>query len=223
MDVKLLLHAISKYLLGLSAICCLLFTPAGTINYWNGWLFIGLLFVPMLILGIVLILKNPELLKKRLIVKENEKEQKYVTLFSFVMFLFGFIIAGLNYKYKWTEISNVAVIISSILFLLSYILYAEVLRENTFLSRRIEVDINQKVIDNGLYGIVRHPMYSSTIIMFLSIPIILGSFVSFIIFLLYPFIIRKRIINEEKLLEKELNGYKDYKNKVKYRLIPFIW
>lgn len=201
----------------------MLFIPAGTIYYTNGWLFIGLLFVPMFIVGVVLFIKNPELLRKRLNAKEKESEQKEVVLFSGLMFLSGFMIAGFNYRFNWINISNIVVIIASILFLFSYILYAEVLRENAYLSRTIEVQENQKVIDTGLYGIVRHPMYATTIILFLTIPLILGSIISFIIFLFYPIIISKRINNEEEVLEKELVGYKEYKQKVKYKLIPFIW
>ena len=177
----------------------------------------------MFIAGIVLIIKNPELLKRRLNAKEKEKEQKQVIIYSGLMFLFGFIIAGLNFRYKWIELPNIVIIISSILFIISYILYAEVLRENTFLFRTIKVEENQKVIDTGLYGIVRHPMYATTIILFLTMPLILGSVISFIIFLVYPIIIGERIKNEEKVLEKELNGYTEYKNRVKYKIIPFIW
>ena len=223
MDSKLLINALTKFIIGLLCIGLLLFIPAGSIYYTNGWLFIGLLFVPMFIVGVVLFIKNPELLRKRLNAKEKESEQKEVVLFSGLMFLSGFIIAGLNYRFNWINISNIVVIISSILFLLSYILYAEVLRENAYLSRTIEVQENQKVIDTGLYGIVRHPMYATTVILFLTIPLILGSIISFIIFLIYPIIISKRINNEEEVLEKELLGYKEYKQKVKYKLIPFIW
>ena len=223
MNIKLFLQAIIKYVFGVLIIGALLFIPANSFKYWNGWLFMGLLFIPMFIAGIILMIKNPELLRKRLNAKEKESEQKQIVLFSGLMFLSGFIIAGLNYRYKWIEISNIVVIISSILFLIAYILYAEVLRENTYLSRTIEVQENQKVIDTGLYGIVRHPMYAVTILLFLTMPLILGSIISFIIFLIYPIIIGKRIKNEEKVLEKELKGYIDYKKKVKYRLIPFIW
>lgn len=223
MNMKLFFQAIIKFALGVLITGTLLFIPANTIYYWNGWLFMGLLFVPMFIAGIILMLKNPELLKKRLNAKENENEQKQVVVFSGLMFLVGFIIAGLNYKYNWIMIPNIVVIISSILFILAYILYAEVLRENTYLSRTIEVQENQKVIDTGLYGIVRHPMYAATILLFLTMPLILGSAQSFIIFLVYPIIISKRIKNEEKILEKELLGYTEYKNKVKYKVIPFIW
>jgi len=223
MNMKLFFQAIIKFALGVLITGTLLFIPANTIYYWNGWLFMGLLFVPMFIAGIILMLKNPELLKKRLNAKENENEQKQVVVFSGLMFLVGFIIAGLNYKYNWIIIPNIVVIVSSILFILAYILYAEVLRENNYLSRTIEVQENQKVIDTGLYGIVRHPMYAATILLFLTMPLILGSAQSFIIFLVYPIIISKRIKNEEKILEKELLGYTEYKNKVKYKVIPFIW
>ena len=223
MDIKLFFQAIIKFISGVLLIGLLLFIPANTINYWNGWLFMGLLFVPMFIAGIILMIKNPELLRKRLNAKETENEQKQVIVYSGLMFLLGFIIAGLNYKYNWIVIPKIVVIISSILFILAYILYAEVLRENTYLSRIIEVQENQKVIDTGLYGIVRHPMYAVTILLFLAMPLILGSVISFVIFLIYPIIIAKRIKNEEKVLEKDLVGYSEYKKKVKYKIIPFIW
>ena len=223
MNKKLIFKAIIRYVLGVVLVGILLFVPAGTLKFWNAWLFMGILFIPMFIAGIILMFKNPMLLKSRLDVKEQEQEQKYVILYSGLMFLFGFIIAGLNYRFSWIKIPNIIVIISSIIFLISYILYAEVLRENTYLSRTIKVQNNQKVVDTGFYGIVRHPMYTITIILFLTIPLILGSIISFIIFLIYPFIISKRISNEEKVLEKELKGYTEYKNKVKYRLIPFVW
>ena len=223
MNIKLFFQAIIKFILGVLLIGLLLFIPANTINYWNAWLFMGLLFVPMFFAGIVLMIKNPELLRKRLNAKETENEQKQVIVFSGLMFILGFIIAGLNYKYNWIVIPNIVVIISSILFILAYILYAEVVRENTYLSRTIEVQENQKVIDTGLYGIIRHPMYAVTILLFLAMPLILGSIISFVIFLIYPFIIAKRIKNEEQVLEKELVGYSEYKKKVKYKVIPFIW
>ncbi len=223
MDIKLFLQAIIKYIFGVLIIGALLFIPANSFEYWNGWLFMGLLFIPMFLAGIILMIKNPELLRKRLNAKEKESEQKRIVLFSGLMFLSGFIIAGLNYRYKWIEIPSIVVIISSILFLIAYILYAEVLRENTYLSRTIEVQENQKVIDTGLYGIVRHPMYAVTILLFLTMPLILGSIISFIIFLIYPIIIGKRIKNEEKVLEKDLKGYAEYKKKVKYKVIPFVW
>ena len=223
MNIKLFLQAIMKYIFGVLIVGGLLFIPAKSFEYWNGWLFMGLLFIPMFVAGIILMIKNPELLIKRLNAKEQENEQKWVLLFSGLMFIAGFIVAGLNYRYKWIEMPNVVIIISSILFIIAYILYAEVLRENTYLSRTIEVQENQKVIDTGLYGIVRHPMYAATILLFLTIPLVLGSFISFIIFLIYPFIIGKRIKNEEKILEKNLKGYTEYKKKVKYKVIPFIW
>lgn len=223
MDIKLFFQAIIKFLLGLLIIGALLFISANSFEYWNGWLFIALLFIPMFIAGIVLMIKNPELLRKRLNSKEKEKDQKNVIIFSGLMFLSGFIIAGMNYRYNWIKTPNIVVFISSALFILAYILYAEVLKENTFLSRTIEVQENQKVIDTGLYGLVRHPMYAVTILLFLTIPLILGSIISFIIFLAYPIIIAKRIKNEEKVLEKDLKGYSEYKKKVKYKIIPFIW
>ena len=214
MNIKLFLQAIIKYVFGVLIVGGLLFIPAKSFEYWNGWLFMGLLFIPMFIAGIILMIKNPELLRKRLNAKEKENEQKLVLLFSGIMFIAGFIVAGLN---------NIVVIITSILFIIAYILYAEVLRENTYLSRTIEVQENQKVIDKGLYGIVRHPMYSVTILLFLTMPLILGSIISFIIFLIYPIIIGKRIKNEEIVLEKDLKGYTEYKKKVKYKIIPFVW
>lgn len=223
MDKKLLFQAISKFTLGFIIVGLLLFIPAGSLNYWNGWLFIGLLFIPMFIAGIILMKKNPKLLKKRLNAKEKEEEQKQVIVFSGLMFLTGFIISGLNYRFNWIKIPNIVVIISSILFVVAYILYAEVLRENIYLSRTIEVQKNQKVIDKGLYGIVRHPMYAVTILLFLTMPLVLGSVISFLIFLVYPIIIAKRIKNEEEVLEKDLQGYTEYKKKVKYKIIPFIW
>lgn len=223
MNIKLFFQAIIKLILGVIIIGLLVFLPANTINYWNGWLFMGLLFIPIFIAGVVMMIKAPDLLKKRLNAKEKEKDQKQVILFSGLMFLSGFIIAGLNYKYNWIVIPNSVVIVSSVIFIIAYILYAEVLRENRYLSRTIEVQENQKVVDTGLYGIVRHPMYATTILLFLSMPLVLGSIISFVIFLVYPFIIAKRIKNEEEVLEKELDGYSDYKKKVKYKVIPFIW
>lgn len=223
MKIKLFFQAIIKFIIGVLMIGLLLFIPANTLNYWNGWLFMGLLFIPMFIAGIVMMIKSPELLKKRLNAKEKEKEQKQVILLSGLMFLLGFVIAGLNYRYSWITIPNTVVIIASVIFTLAYILYAEVLRENEYLSRTIEVQENQKVIDTGLYGLVRHPMYATTILLFLAMPLVLGSIISFIIFLAYPFIIAKRIKNEEEVLEEKLQGYSEYKKKVKYKVIPFIW
>ena len=221
--MKLFFQAITKFILGVLIIGLLLFLPANTINYWNAWLFMGLLFIPMFIAGIIMMIKSPNLLKKRLNAKEKENEQKQVILYSGLMFLSGFIIAGLNYRYNWIIIPNSVVIVSSVIFVIAYILYAEVLRENAYLSRTIEVQENQKVVDTGLYGIVRHPMYAVTILLFLTMPLILGSIISFIIFLIYPIIIGKRIKNEERVLEKDLKGYAEYKKKVKYKLIPFVW
>ena len=223
MDIKLFIQAIIKYIFGVLIVGCLIFLPASSLSFWNGWLFMSLLFIPMFIAGIILMIKNPELLRKRLNAKEKENEQKMVLLFSGLMFLSGFIVAGLNFKYQWFILPNSVVIVSSVLFVIAYLLYAEVLRENTYLSRTIEVQENQKVIDTGLYGIVRHPMYAVTILLFLTMPLILGSLISFFIFLIYPIIIIKRIKNEEEVLEKNLNGYSEYKKKVKYRIIPFVW
>ncbi len=223
MSIKLFLQAIIKFAMGVLITGVLLFVPAGSFGYWNGLLFMGILFIPMFIAGIVLMFKNPELLKKRLNNKEKESEQKVVIILSAIMFLAGFIIAGLNYRYNWIELPKIVVYIATGLFFISYILYVEVLRENEYLSRTIEVQENQKVIDTGLYGVVRHPMYATTIILFLSMPLILGSLISFVIFLAYPIIIAKRIKNEEKVLENGLEGYKEYKEKVKYKVIPFIW
>ena len=223
MSINLFFQAIIKFLFGVVIIGLLLFIPAGTINYWNAWLFMGLLFIPMFIVGIIMMIKNPDLLRKRLNAKENEKTQKIVIAISGIMFILGFVCAGLNFRYSWITLPNIVIIISSIVFAIAYILYGEVLRENAYLSRTIEVQENQKVIDTGLYGIVRHPMYAVTLLLFLSIPLILGSIISFLVFLIYPIIIAKRIKNEEEVLEKNLKGYKEYKNKVKYKMIPFIW
>ena len=223
MNMKLFLSAITKYLLGIILLGILLFLPAGSFSYWNGWLFMGLLFIPMFIAGVIMMIFDPNLLRSRLSAKEKESEQKTVVALSGIMFILGFVIAGLNYRFSWFEMPKTVVIIASVVFILSYIMYAEVLRENAFLSRTIEVQKNQKVIDTGLYRLVRHPMYLATVFLFLAIPLILGSIISFVIFLAYPFIISKRIKNEEEVLEKDLKGYKEYKNKVKYRLFPFIW
>lgn len=223
MDKKLFIQAITKFTFGFIIIALLLFIPAGTLNYLNAWLFIGILFVPMFIVGIILMIKNPDLLRKRLNSKEKEAEQGILLLLGGVMFICGFVVAGLNYRFEWIILPKWIIFIATIIFLFGYVLYAEVLRENMYLSRIIEVQENQKVIDIGLYGIVRHPMYVSTILLFLSIPLVLGSLVSFLIFLAYPVIIVKRIRNEEQVLERGLEGYSEYKNKVKYKLIPFIW
>ena len=223
MDIKLFFQALSKFLIGLIIICMLLFIPAGTLDYPNGWLFIALLFIPMFFAGIIMLFKSPDLLRRRLNAKEEEDEQKTVILVSGIIFLLAFILAGLNFRFGWFNLPSIVVIIASVIFLLAYIMYAEVLRENEYLSRTVEVSENQKVVDSGLYGIVRHPMYTSTIFLFLSMPLVLDSIFSFIVMLVYPIIITFRIRNEEKVLENELIGYEEYKEKVKYKLIPYLW
>lgn len=223
MTIKLLIQAIIKFLLGVFLVGGLIFLPAGTFSFFNGWLFMGILFVPMFVAGIVMMFKNPHLLKNRLDAKEKQQEQSLVIKLSALMFISGFIVAGLGVRFNWYILPNSIAVGAAVVFIIAYILYAEVLRENTYLSRTVEVQENQKVIDTGLYSIVRHPMYSVTLILFLSMPIVLGSVYSFFIFLIYPFIIAKRIKHEEEFLEKELDGYREYKQKVKYRLVPFIW
>ena len=223
MDTKLFFQALSKFLIGFIIICMLLFIPAGTLDYPNGWLFIALLFIPMFFAGIIMLFKSPDLLRRRLNAKEEEDEQKTVILVSGIIFLLAFILAGLNFRFGWFNLPSIVVIIASVIFLLAYIMYAEVLRENEYLSRTVEVSEDQKVVDSGLYGIVRHPMYTSTIFLFLSMPLVLDSIFSFIVMLVYPIIIIFRIRNEEKVLENELIGYKEYKEKVKYKLIPYLW
>ena len=223
MSKGLFFSAIIKFSLGVVLVGLLLFLPAGSFLFLNGWLFMILLFVPIFAAGIIMLFKNPKLLASRLNAKEKQKEQSVVVKLSGLMFLTGFVVAGLGFRFGWYSLPPLAVIIGAAVFILAYILYAEVLRENTYLSRTIEVQQGQKVIDTGLYKIVRHPMYSATLLLFLSIPIILGSLYSLIVFASYPFIIANRIVYEEKFLENELQGYKEYKQKVKYRLIPFIW
>ena len=223
MSIKLFFSAIIKFLLGVVLLGALIFVPAGTILYFNGLLLMGILFLPMFLAGIVMMAKNPSLLQSRLDAKEKERDQSLVIKLSGLMFLAGFIVAGLGYRFGWYILPVGVSIGGAVAFLIAYILYAEVLRENTYLSRTIKVQEGQKVVDRGLYGIVRHPMYSATLLLFLSMPIVLGSVYAFVIFLAYPFIIAKRIKGEEELLERELEGYSEYKKKVKYRLIPFIW
>ena len=223
MDKKLFTQALTKFFLGVIIVGLLLFLPAGSFRYWQGWLLMGILFVPMFVAGFVLMAKNPELLRKRLNAKEEEKEQKKVVALSGVLFAAAFVVAGLNWRFQWCVLPDWAVWIAAALFLACYLLYAEVLRENTYLSRTIEVQENQKVIDTGLYGIVRHPMYMATTLLFLMIPLVLASPLSFLIILLYLPLISLRIRNEESVLERGLEGYKDYKQRVKYRIIPFIW
>ncbi len=223
MKKELLKEAITKIVVGIILIGLLLFIPAGTLSWLYGWIFMGMLFVPMFIAGIVMYFKAPDLLESRLRAKETQSEQKQVIGFSGIMFLLVFILAGLNYRFGWIILPEISVYIGIAIFLLSYALFGEVLRENRYLSRVIEVQKDQKVVDSGLYGIVRHPMYFATLFLFLSMPLVLNSLPSFIVMLSYIPIIVKRIRNEEKVLEKELSGYKEYKRKVRYRLIPFIY
>ena len=223
MDTKLLMDAVKKMIAGVVLIALMLFLPAGTIRYWNGWLFCAVLFIPVMIMGVVLFLKAPDLLRKRLQEKEEQSEQKTVVALSALMFLVGFILAALDFRFGWSNMPVWVVSVASIIFLIGYAMFAEVLRENAYLSRTVEVQENQQVIDSGLYGIVRHPMYSATVLMFLSMPLILGSYISFVVFLVYPFLLIKRIRNEEMVLEEGLDGYAEYKKKVKYRMIPFVW
>lgn len=223
MNKELFIKAITRFLAGVLLLGCLLFLPAGTLNYPQGKLLMGILFVPMFLAGLVMLKKNPELLKKRLNAKEKESEQRQVILFSGLMFLAAFISAGLSFRFQFLMLPWAISIIGAIVFLASYALYAEVLRENTYLSRTIEVQEDQRVIDTGLYGIVRHPMYMATVFLFLAMPLVLGSLVSFAIMLLYLPIIVKRIRNEEEVLSVGLPGYREYMEKVRYRLIPFVW
>ena len=223
MTKNLFLQAISKFALGLIGIALLLFLPAGTFHYWNGWLLIAILFVPMFFAGIVMMLRDPELLKKRLNAKEDEAEQKTVIALSGLMFLAAFITAGLNFRFGWIVMPRWSAWIAAGVFLAAYLMYAEVLRENAWLSRTIEVQAHQKVVDTGLYGIVRHPMYAATVLLFLSMGFVLGSPISFVILLFYLPIISKRIRNEEAVLMQGLEGYRAYREKVRYKVIPFIW
>lgn len=219
----LAIRALTKYIAGLLLIMAMLFLPAGTLYYPGGWLFIGLLFIPMFFLGLVLLIKKPELLEKRLKSKETESDQKQVIGVSALMFLGGFILSALDFRFGWTHVPIAVVALASVILLVAYALYAEVMRENAYLSRTVEVQESQTVIDTGLYGIVRHPMYFSTVLLFCAIPLVLGSWIGFVIFLVYPVLLVKRIKNEEEVLEAGLAGYKEYKEKVKYRMFPFIW
>ena len=223
MGTRLLISALTKYLAGLVLVAALLFIPAGTLCYWNGWLFIGRLFGPMLILGAVMFVKAPELLEKRLNTKEKEDAQKSVVALSALIFLGGFILSALDFRFGWLQLPKPVVIIGAVVLVVSYGLYAEVMRENAYLSRTIEVQEGQKVVDTGMYGIVRHPMYAVTILLFLSIPVVLGSGLGLIVFLAYPLILVKRIRNEEKVLAEGLAGYTEYMKKVKWRILPFVW
>lgn len=220
---RLFFQALGKFFLGLVVVGVLVFLPAGTLDYWQGWLFVGMLFVPMFVAGIVLMFRKPELLRKRLEAKEEEKEQKWVVALSGMIFIAMFVVAGLNRRYMWWMLPDWTVYVAAGLFLVGYLLYAEVLRENVWLSRTIEVQEHQKVVDTGLYGIVRHPMYAATLLLFLTMPLVLGSLWAFVIMLLYIPVISKRILNEEKVLEEGLEGYREYKQRVRYKVIPFIW
>ncbi len=221
--MKLLVEALMKFTCGLLLVGLLIFLPAGTLQFTYGWLFIGLLFVPMLIAGFVMLFKSPDFLAKRLDAKEKQAMQKGVLALSGLMFIAGFVVAGLDYRFSWSRMPVAVTIIASVLFLTAYALYAEVMRENAYLSRTIKVEEGQKVVDTGLYGVVRHPMYMATILLFLMIPLVLGSWYALIIFAFYPAIIIVRLTDEEDLLTRELPGYAEYKQKVRYRIIPFIW
>ena len=221
--MKLFAEAITKFACGLLLVGLLVFLSAGTLCYPNGWLFMALLFIPMLIAGFVMLFKSPEFLKKRLDAKEKQTTQKGVVALSGLMFIAGFVLAGLDFRFRWSTMPDWVVMVASVLFVAAYILYAEVMRENAYLSRTVKVEQGQTVVDTGLYGIVRHPMYAVTILLFLTMPLILGSWYALIIFAFYPVIIIVRLKDEEALLAKELPGYEGYQQKVKYRLLPFIW
>lgn len=221
--MKLLLEALIKFVCGLLMVGLLIFLPAGTFAYTYGWLFVGLLFVPMLIAGFVMLYKSPEFLKKRLDAKEKQATQKGVVAFSGLMFIIGFVVAGLDFRFGWSAMPAWVVITASVLFLVAYALYAEVMRENAYLSRTIKVEEGQTVVDTGMYGIIRHPMYAVTILLFLMIPLVLGSWYALIAFAFYPAVIIVRLKDEEDLLTRDLSGYREYKQKVKYRIIPFVW
>lgn len=223
MTTKLFIQALTKFLCGLLLVGLLLFLPAGTFAYWQAWLFIGILFGPMFIAGIVLMVRQPDLLRKRLSAKEEQNEQKRVVALSGLLFVAMFVVAGLNFRFGWLLLPEWTTYVAAVIFLISYALYAEVMRENAWLSRTIEVQENQQVVSTGLYGVVRHPMYSATLLLFLSMPLVLNSVFSFILMLLYIPVIAIRIRNEELVLERELNGYTEYKQRVKYKLIPYIW
>jgi len=223
MNFRLLSEALIKYIMGVIIVGILVFLPSGTIKFINGWLLMGVVMIPIFIAGLVMFIKNPQLLAKRLDGKEKQKEQGIVVKLSGLMFITVFVLAGMGYRFEWYILPMWVSVMASIIYLCGYLLYAEVLRENTYLSRTIEISENQKVVDTGLYSVVRHPMYSATLLIFLMMPLILGSVYGFGIFMLYPFLIAKRIKYEENLLEKELVGYSEYKNKIRYRLIPYIW
>nr|WP_205397230.1 isoprenylcysteine carboxylmethyltransferase family protein [Streptococcus lutetiensis] len=223
MRKKLFIQALAKFFLGFLLVATLLFLPAGTLHYWNAWLLLAILFILMFIAGLVMMIFSPELLKKRLNAKESEKEQQQVIKFSALMFIAAFLTAGFSFRFHWLRLSPSVSYVAAVIFLLAYGLYAEVLRENAYLARTIEVQEGQKVIDTGLYRIVRHPMYAATLLLFSAMGFVLGSLVSFLILLAYLPLIVKRIRNEEVVLERDLQGYKSYQKKVRYRLIPYIW
>ena len=223
MTKELFISAITKFAAGVVLIGVLIFLPAGTIHFPGGWLLMGILFIPMFLAGLVMMAKNPRLLRSRLNAREQQSEQSIVIKLSGLMFLCGFILAGLDFRFGWSNLPGWVNVLGALLFLIAYVLYAEVLRENTWLSRTIEVQEGQTVVSTGLYGIVRHPMYAVTLLLFLSMPLVLGSVPAFVVFLVYPAIITKRIRNEEDVLERELSGYREYKQKVRWRLIPYIW
>mgnify|MGYP003291958305 FL=1 len=221
--IQLIIHATVKLIFGLGIIALLLFLPAGTWHYWNAWLLLALLFIPMICMGVVMLVSSPELLSKRLNNKEKEQTQKKVVALSGVMFITGFLLCGFDYQFGWSHMPVWVVITASLLFLIGYMLYAEVLRENAYLSRTVEVQDDQQLIDTGLYSVVRHPMYTATLLMFLSMPLILGSWWALLIFFIYPILIIKRIQNEEQVLREGLKGYNDYQQRVRWRLIPYVW
>ena len=221
--MRLIVNALFKLIFGLAIMALLLFFPAGTWHYWHAWLLLALLFVPMVCMGIVMLIFSPELLSKRLNNKEKEQTQKHVVALSGLMFIAGFMLCGFDYRFVWSQVPMWVVVVASLLFLLGYMLYAEVLRENAYLSRTIEVQDDQQLIDKGLYSIVRHPMYTATLLMFLSMPLVLGSWWALLIFSIYPILIIRRIQNEEQVLAKGLKGYVDYQQRVRWRLMPWVW
>ena len=221
--MRLIVNALFKLIFGLVIMALLLFFPAGTWHYWHAWLLLALLFVPMVCMGIVMLIFSPELLSKRLNNKEKEQTQKHVVALSGLMFIAGFMLCGFDYRFVWSQVPVWVVVVASLLFLLGYMLYAEVLRENAYLSRTIEVQDDQQLIDTGLYSIVRHPMYTATLLMFLSMPLVLGSWWALLIFSIYPVLIIKRIQNEEQVLAEGLKGYVDYQQRVRWRLMPWVW
>ena len=223
MNIKLFVEAILKFLLGVVLLGVFIFLPAGTLEYVGGWLLMGILFIPMFGAGIVMMIFSPDLLKSRLKAKETQKTQDTVVKLSGLMFILSFVLSGLDYRFSWIKLPFEVNIVAAVVFVIAYIIYAEVLRENAYLSRTIEVREGQKVVSTGLYGIVRHPMYFATVLLFMAMPFVLGSLIGFIPLIAYPFIIAARIKNEEEVLTKELDGYSEYKNKVKYRMLPFIW